>query len=131
MNEDLRGLVPAELAPVTRRIFLKGFDLPVDIGFHDFEVGTPQRLFVDVEVWVDEAAFPTSDAVEDAWNYDVLRTGISRLANARRYNLQETLCRAIYDMVAARRGVVKLRVSTAKPDVYPDCEAVGVELSSF
>lgn len=131
MNDDLHGLVPETLTPRTRRIFLNGYDLPVDIGFHDFEIGTPQRLTVSVDVWVDESAFPSSDAVQDAWNYDVLRTGIARLAKARRYNLQETLCRAIYDMVAARRGVTGLTVRTSKPDVYPDCEAVGVELSSF
>ena len=131
MNDDLTGLVPEFLAPKTRRIFLHGYDLPVDIGFHDFEVGTPQRLTVSVDVTVDESAFPTSDAVHDAWNYDVLRTRIGELASERRYNLQETLAHAIYDMVAARRGVVGLKVTTSKPDVYPDCAAVGVELSSF
>ncbi len=34
--------------------------LPVDIGFHDFEVGNPQRLLVTVEVWVDEPSFAGS-----------------------------------------------------------------------
>ncbi len=50
---------------------------------------------------------------------------------ARHYNLQETLVRAIYDTIAARAGVTALRVSTRKPDIYPDCTGVGVELSSF
>jgi dihydroneopterin aldolase len=39
--------------------------------------------------------------------------------------------REIYDLVAARRGVTALRVSTRKPDIYKDCAGVGVELSSF
>lgn len=129
--DDLQGLVPAELAPQTRRIFLQDFDLDVDIGFHDFEVGTPQRLRVNIEVWLDKASFPTDDAVDSAWNYDFLRSTVLELVSARRYNLQETICRAIYDLVAARRGVTALRVSTRKPDIYPDCAAVGVELSSF
>ena len=34
-------------------------------------------------------------------------------------------------LIAARRGVTGLRVSTRKPDVYPDVARVGVELSSF
>ena len=42
------------------------------------------------------------------------------LAGARRYNLQETLAHAIYQRVAAMRGVKALRVATAKPDIYPD-----------
>lgn len=127
----LDGLVPTALAPKTRRIFLREFDLPVDIGFHDFEIGAPQRLTVSVEVWVDEASFAIEDNAAAAWNYDFLRTEIIRLANSRRFNLQETLARAIYDLVAARAGVKALRVSTCKPDIYPDCAGVGVELASF
>jgi dihydroneopterin aldolase len=127
----LDGLVPEALAPKTRKIVLEDYCVETDIGFHDFEVGHPQRLSITVEVWVEEAAFPRSDAVADAWDYDFLRTEIGALATAGRFNLQETLARAIYDLVAARRGVTGLRVSTRKPDIYPDCAGVGVELASF
>lgn len=119
------------LAPITRKINLEGFLLHVDIGFHEFEIGAPQRLLVDVEIWVDEASFPTSDAVEDALNYDILHGQIVQLASARRYNLQETIARAIYDLVASRPGVTALRVATRKPDIYADCAGVGVDLASF
>jgi dihydroneopterin aldolase len=128
---QLDGLVPERLAPKTRKIVLEGFDLPVDIGFHDFEVGAPQRLLVTVEVWVDERAFAASDDRASAWDYDFLRSEIAALAGGRRFNLQETFVREIYDVIAARRGVTALRVSTRKPDIYPDCAGVGVELSSF
>jgi len=127
----LHGLVPEALAPRTRKIVLEGFELPIDIGFHDFERGNPQRVLVTVEVWVDEAAFAAADEVALAWDYDFLRSAIGALAAARRFNLQETLAREIYDLVAARRGVTALRVATRKPDIYPDCAGVGVELSSF
>jgi dihydroneopterin aldolase len=125
------GLVPAALAPKTRRIFLEDFDLPVDIGFHEFEVGNPQRLYVTVEVWVDEASFASEDTAAAAWNYDFLRTEIKRMAQGRRFNLQETLAREIYALIAARHGVTGLRVCTRKPDIYEDCAGVGVELASF
>jgi 7,8-dihydroneopterin aldolase/epimerase/oxygenase len=127
----LDGLVPERLRPKTRKIVLEDFCLPVDIGFHEFEVGNPQRLKVTVEVWVEEAAFAASDEAANAWNYDFLRNEIARVAGARRWNLQETLARAVYDLIAARRGVTALRVSTRKPDIYPDCAGVGVELASF
>ncbi|WP_439545131.1 dihydroneopterin aldolase [Sandarakinorhabdus sp.] len=125
------GLVPNQLAIRTRKLFLEGFDLHVDIGFHAFEVGAPQILRVSVEVWVDADHFPRCDTVAKAWDYDFLRQAVLRLVEGRRFNLQETVAHAIYDMVAARSGVVGLKVSTRKPDVYPDCQAVGVELSSF
>lgn len=127
----LEGLVPESLQPRTRKIVLDGFDLSLDIGFHDFEVGNPQRLLLTVEVWVDDGHFAPSDRVEEAWDYDFLRTEIAALAAGRRFNLQETLVREIYDLVAARRGVTALRVSSRKPDIYPDCAGVGVELASF
>ena len=133
MNEfaKIDGLVPDALKPRTRKIVLEDYQLPVDIGFHDFEVGSPQLLTVTVEVWLDEASFAVEDEASAAWDYDFLRTEIGTLASNQRYNLQETLVRAIYELVAARRGVTALRVSTRKPDIYPDCAGVGVELASF
>ena len=133
MNEfaKLDGLVPESLKPRTLKIVLEGYELPVDIGFHGFEIGNPQRLVVTVEVWVDEAAFASDDDASSAWDYDFLRSEIGALAGSRRYNLQETLARAIYDFVAARSGVIALKVTTRKPDIYPDCAGVGVDLCSF
>ena len=133
MNEVVRldGLVPDRLKPRTRKIVLEDYCVNADIGFHEFEVGEPQRLFITVEVWLDESSFASADEAAAAWDYDCLRADVGALATGRRYNLQETLARAIYELVGARRGVTGLRVATRKPDVYPDCEGVGVELSSF
>jgi dihydroneopterin aldolase len=56
---------------------------------------------------------------------------VIRLAQARRYNLQETLVHAIFERVAATRGVRALRVKSDKPDVYDNAKGVGVEIASF
>ena len=80
---------------------------------------------------MDDHAFASEDSAAAAWNYDFLRTEIQRMTQGRRFNLQETLVREIYALVAARKGVTALKVSTRKPDVYPDCAAVGIELASF
>lgn len=128
---QLDGLVPDALSPRTRKIVLEGYALDLDIGFHEFEVGNPQRLVVTVEVWVDEGSFAAADEVGLAWNYDFLRSEIDQLVRGRRFNLQETLAREIYALVAARHGVTGLRVVTRKPDIYPNCAGVGVELASF
>ena len=53
--------MPDRLAPKTRKIVLDEYQLDVDIGFHDFEIGAPQRLLVTVEVWVDERSFAAGD----------------------------------------------------------------------
>jgi dihydroneopterin aldolase len=127
----LDGLVPRELAVRSSRILLEDLELQADIGFHDFEVGKPQRLLLTVEIWLEDLAPPPGDRPEAAWDYDLLRSEIMRIAGERRYNLQETLVHAIYDRLAAMRGVRALRVRSAKPDIYPDTRAVGVEIASF
>ena len=127
----LSGLIPANLRVRSQRIILEGLAVEADIGFHDFEIGSPQRLLVSVEVWLDNLDAPAGDHPAEAWNYDFLRTEVAELAAARRYNLQETLAHAIFERVAAFHGVRALRVRLSKPDVYPDAKAVGVEVASF
>ena len=127
----LSGLVPHELKVRSARILLESLEVRADIGFHDFEVGTPQRLIVTVEIWLEDVSLPEGDDPSRAWNYDFLRTEVEEIAAARRYNLQETLAHAIFERIAAFRGVKALRVRTSKPDVYPEAHGVGVEIASF
>jgi len=128
---QLSGLVPSNLKVRSARILLEGLEVQADIGFHDFEIGSPQRLLVSVEVWLAALSSPADDHPAEAWNYDFLRTEVRELAAARRYNLQETLAHAIFERVAAFHGVRAVRVRLSKPDVYPDAQAVGVEVASF
>ncbi|MES2120161.1 MAG: dihydroneopterin aldolase [Pseudomonadota bacterium] len=127
----LSGLAPDHLKVRSARIILESLEIQTDIGFHDFEVGAPQRLLVTVEIWLDDLTPPPGDDPALAWNYDFLRREVEELAGVRRYNLQETLAHAIFDRVAEFRGVKALRVRTSKPDVYPDAHGVGVEIASF
>ena len=127
----LSGLVPDHLKVRSARILLESLTVQADIGFHDFEVGAPQRLLVTVEIWLDDLSPPRDDDPTRAWNYDFLRAEIEEIAAARRYNLQETLAHAVFDRIAAFRGVKALRVRTSKPDVYPEAHGVGVEIASF
>ena len=128
---ELTGLVPQHLKVRSARILLESLEVQADIGFHDFEVGAPQRLLVSVEIWLDDTKVPEQDDPARAWNYDFLRGEVEELATARRYNLQETLAHAIFDRLAAFRGVKALRVKTSKPDVYAQAQGVGVEIASF
>ena len=130
-DTKLFGLVPEHLKVRAARIVLESLEVQADIGFHDFEVGTPQRLLVTVEIWLEDPSLPEGDDPARAWNYDFLRAEVEELATARRYNLQETLAHAIFERIAAFRGVKDLRVRTSKPDVYAQARGVGVEIASF
>lgn len=127
----LAGLVPDTLKVRSQRIVLESLEVQTDIGFHEFEVGTPQRLLVTVEIWLDDTTAPPDDDPQHAWNYDFLRTEVEEIASSRRFNLQETLAHEVFDRLAAFRGVRALRVRTSKPDVYPEAHGVGLEVASF
>jgi dihydroneopterin aldolase len=127
----LDGMVPDHLRVRSSRILLDALEVQADIGFHEFEIGKPQRLLITVEIWLEDVTPPADDDPAGAWDYDYLRTEVEALAGAQRYNLQETLAHAIYQRFAAMRGVKALRVATAKPDIYRQARGVGVEIASF
>ncbi|HEX6071384.1 MAG TPA: dihydroneopterin aldolase [Sphingomicrobium sp.] len=130
-DSKLSGIVPHGLKVRSARILLESLDVQADIGFHEFEVGTPQRLLVSVEIWLEDVSAPPDDEPALAWNYDFLRSEVQEIASARRYNLQETLAHAIFERIAELRGIEALRIRTSKPDIYPEAEGVGVEIASF
>ena len=127
----LAGMVPLGMKVRQQRILIDRLEVMADIGFHAFEIGTPQRLLISVELWIDTADLPPDDAPEGAWDYDFVVREVRSLATERRYNLQETLLHAIFERIGAARGIAALRVTSTKPDVYPDAHGVGVEISSF
>src|SRR5690349_10806336 len=130
-DSALQGLVPDSLRVRSARIVLDSLEVQTDIGFHEFEVGAPQRLLVTVEIWLEDASVPPDDDPQHAWDYDFLRAEVQEISSSRRFNLQETLAHAVFDRLAAFRGVKALRVQTSKPDIYADAHGVGVEIASF
>lgn len=113
-------------------IFLAGHTVEADIGIHDFERGNRQRVIVDVEmdVEIDPDLDPSrmTDDIASVLDYDFLRTGIAQLISTRRFNLQETLCLEILSLIRGKRQVLRAVVTTRKPDVCPDADAVGFRL---
>ncbi len=130
-SPSLDGIIPAHLAIRSSSILLDSLEVVTDIGFHEFEVGAPQRLLVTVEIILEDIATPENYDPANAWDYDYLRRTVNSIEGARRWNLQETLAREIYERFAALAGVKGLRVALSKPDIYPDALGVGVEIASF
>ena len=130
-DDGLSGMVPATLKVRQQRIVVDQIEVMADIGFHGFEIGTPQRLLISIELWIDPPTPPSGDDPARAWDYDVVVQAVRRLATSRRYNLQETLVHAIFNEIGALHGISALKVSSTKPDVYPDARGVGVEIASF
>ncbi len=112
-----------------RRIFLNDFSIEASIGFHDFEKQAPQRILISVDLFVPIAQSTSSrDEVDDVLDYDFIRQQVARIAQSRHFNLQETLIDEIAALCLSQSSVRAVRVESQKPDVYPDCKTVGIEV---
>ncbi len=115
-----------------RRLFLRNFQVMSNIGVHDFEKRAEQRVLFNVELYVPLAdSTPKDDELHEVLDYDFIRHTIVQRLSQGHTQLQETLCDDIARTLLAHPKVRAVQVSTQKPDVYPDCDAVGVEVLHF
>lgn len=112
-----------------RRLFLRNHAVDIRIGVHDFEKRGAQRVLFNVDLYVPLAlSTPTQDQLSEVVDYDFIRTVIAERVARGHIELQETLCDELLATMLAHPRVRAARVSTEKPDVYPDCDAVGCEV---
>ncbi|HEY1042259.1 MAG TPA: dihydroneopterin aldolase [Telluria sp.] len=112
-----------------RRLFLRNYEVMINIGVHDFEKKGEQRVFVNVDLYIPLAvSTPSADQLEEVVDYDFMRETIARRMAQGHVHLQETLCDDVARAMLAHPKVRAVCVSTMKPDVYPDCDGVGVEV---
>ena len=112
-----------------RRVFLRNFAININIGVHDFEKQGEQRVLINVDLYVPLAlSTPQADELEEVLDYDFIRSSVQQRVSRGHIQLQETLADDLLATMLAHPRVRAACVSTAKPDVYPDCESVGVEV---
>ena len=112
-----------------RRLFLRDYQVMSNIGVHDFEKVAEQRVLFNVDLFIPLASStPTQDELSEVVDYDFIRFTIEERVAQGHIQLQETLCDDIARALLQHPKVRGVQVSTRKPDVYPDCESVGVEI---
>ena len=112
-----------------RRLFLRNYEVMINIGVHDFEKRGEQRVLINVDLYVPLAlSTPSQDLLDEVVDYDFMRETVSRRMAQGHIHLQETLVDDVAAAMLAHPRVRAACVSTMKPDVYPDCDGVGVEV---
>lgn len=112
-----------------RRLFLRNYEVQINIGVHEFEKKGEQRVLINVDLFIPLAvSTPKGDHLDEVVDYDFIRSTIAKRMAQGHIHLQETLCDDVARAMLSHPKVRAVRVSTEKPDVYPDCDAVGVEV---
>ena len=112
-----------------RRLYLRDYEVWINIGVHDFEKKGEQRVNINVDLYVPlSMSTPQQDQLDEVLDYDFIRREIMARVAQGHVHLQETLADDVLARMLAHPKVRAARVATEKPDVYPDCDAVGCEV---
>ena len=112
-----------------RRIFLRNREMSVSIGVYDREKKEPQRLVVNVDVFVPlTASSPKNDDLSEVPDYEFIMECLDGVAARGHINLQETFCDQVAGLLLAHPDVRAVRVSSEKPDAYDSAQSIGVEV---
>ncbi|AGK46353.1 dihydroneopterin aldolase family protein [Burkholderia thailandensis MSMB121] len=112
-----------------RRLYLRNHEVYMNIGAFEHEKRGEQCVVINVDLFVPLAlTTPVEDRLREVVDYDLMKQSVAQCVARGHIHLQETLCDAIATSLLAHDAVRAVRVSTEKPDAYPDCDAVGVEV---
>ena len=112
-----------------RRLFLRDYEVFINIGVHAVEKTREQRVLINVDLYIPLAlSTPKADELDEVVDYDFMRRSIAARVGRGHIHLQETLVDDLLATMLAHPKVRAARVSTEKPDVYPDCVSVGCEV---
>lgn len=118
-DADLSGL---------RRVFVRDMILPASIGVYRHEKDAPQRVRINVDLFVDDDGGPAQDRLDEVVSYEDIVVGIRHLVRERHINLVETLAERLAVLCLEDARVRCVRVRAEKLDVFPDAGSVGVEI---
>lgn len=113
------------------RIFLRDMTVEARVGVHRFEREGPQRLSLDVVLFAERVGGAASDRLSGVLNYERIVEAIRTLCSGAHINLLETVAERICAACLAEPRVLGVRLSVAKPDIFPDVAAVGVQIERW
>jgi len=112
-----------------RRIFLERLRVLASVGILAHELRAKQPLLVTMVVDLPESPLlPERDEVDCVLDYRKIRQLALDEINAGHVNMLETLAGRILDHLLAFPQVGRALVRVDKPNIFPDCDGVGVEV---
>ncbi|MEO7152264.1 MAG: dihydroneopterin aldolase [Burkholderiaceae bacterium] len=114
-----------------RKLFVDRLRVQASVGILDYELLSKQQLLISLAVEMPHApTLPEADTVHHVLDYRQLRDAAHEEAQAGHINMLETLAGRIAQRLLALPGVALARVRVVKPNVFPDCDGVAVEVEA-
>jgi len=115
-----------------RRLFLREWAVDANIGVYSAERAGTQQLLINLDVFVSLAATtPRRDDLSEVFDYDAVRAVVQERIDRGHVNLQETFVDDVVEALLRRPGVVAVRMSSEKTEIYASAAGIGVEVLRF
>ena len=119
--------LPAAASQRVLKVFVRDLVLPCRIGVYSHEKLSTQRVRINLELVCAEHPAINDEHVNVVC-YDQIITEIKQLIAGEHINLVETLAERIASLCLQDYRVHQAKVRVEKLDVFPEAEAVGVEI---
>lgn len=122
--------VPAitEASQPARRVFVRDLLLDALIGIYPEERVKPQKILINLELWVAETPGEPPRSYAEVVCYEQLVNRTKTLLAKGHVDLVETLAERLAVLCLADERVLRARVRVEKPDAIAEAAGVGVEI---
>lgn len=118
----------AEASRPARRVFVRDLLLDALIGIYPEERVKPQKLLVNLELWVAETPGEPPRSYAEVVCYENLVKRTKALLAEGHVDLVETLAERLAAICLEDDRVLRTRVRVEKPEAIPEAAGVGVEI---
>ena len=119
----------ADAALSLRRMFIRDLVLEAHIGVHAHEHGRTQRVRINLDLAVEDAAGAVGrDDLARVVDYERIVNAVRDAVTSEHVRLVETLAERLAQLCLADPRVAIARVTIEKLDVFPDAASAGVEI---
>ncbi len=118
----------AEASQPARRVFVRDLLLDALIGIYPEERTKPQKLLVNLELWVTETPGEPPRSYAEVVCYEQLVKRTKTLLAEGHVDLVETLAERLAAICLEDTRVLRTRVRVEKPEAIPEAAGVGVEI---
>lgn len=114
-----------------RTLYLERLRVHASVGILDYELRSRQQVLISMRVEMHGVPdIPSADEVDEVLDYRAMREIAKQEAESGHINMLETLTGRIAQRLLALPGVDVARVRVTKPNIFPDCDGVTVEVLS-
>lgn len=108
-------------------VFIEALEVMTCIGILDWEQHRPQRVIVDVELFLDTRKAAQENDLNASVNYAHVVDALVSWTQEKT-QLLETLAERLAHRTLTKFNVKKVRIRVQKPDIIPACRSVGIEI---